>query len=98
MRRFVCRRGQVKHLRSDNGTNLVGAQTELKKALMSLNHRRIQDALLTEQIQWSLSGLAGYEDTGAGSVQSKICLFRYKHAEPHSRAEQTEDLHQGNTK
>lgn len=55
LRRFICRRGQVKHIRSDNGTNLVGAQAELKRALMSLNQRRIQDALLTEQIEWSFN-------------------------------------------
>lgn len=41
LRRFICRRGQVRHIRSDNGTNLVGAQAELKKALSSLNERKI---------------------------------------------------------
>ncbi|KAK0131909.1 hypothetical protein N1851_033296 [Merluccius polli] len=55
LRRFVCRRGQVKHIRSDNGTNLVGAQAELKKALMSLNERNIQDALLPDGIEWSFN-------------------------------------------
>lgn len=40
VRRFVCRRGQVKHIRSDNGTNLVGACTELKMALSSLNGKK----------------------------------------------------------
>ncbi|KAK0132209.1 hypothetical protein N1851_032999 [Merluccius polli] len=55
LRRFVCRRGQVKHIRSDNGTNLVGAQAELKKALISLNQRKIQDALLTDEIEWSFN-------------------------------------------
>ncbi len=55
LRRFVCRRGQVKHIRSDNGTNLVGAQTELKKALNSLNEGRIQNALLPDGIQWSFN-------------------------------------------
>lgn len=37
LRRFICRRGQVKHIRSDNGSNLVGAKAKLKKALSSLN-------------------------------------------------------------
>ncbi len=46
MRRFICRRGQVKHIRSDNGTNLVGTQKELKKALNDLNKDWIQDSLL----------------------------------------------------
>ena len=55
LRRFVCRRGQVKHIRSDNGTNLVGAQAELKKAVSSLDERRIQGALLSDGIQWSFN-------------------------------------------
>ncbi|XP_061919406.1 uncharacterized protein LOC133660184 isoform X2 [Entelurus aequoreus] len=55
IRRFVCRRGQVKHIRSDNGTNLVGAQAELKKALSSLDDRKIQGSLLSEGIQWTFN-------------------------------------------
>lgn len=55
LRRFICRRGQVKHIRSDNGTNLVGAHAKLKKALMSLNERKIQDALLPDGIEWSFN-------------------------------------------
>ncbi|KAL2102124.1 hypothetical protein ACEWY4_001292 [Coilia grayii] len=46
-RSTIKRRGQVKRIRSDNGTNLVGTHAELKKALMSLNERKIQDALLS---------------------------------------------------
>lgn len=52
---FVCRRGQVKHIRSDNSTNLVGAQAELKKALTSMHEGRIQGALLPDGIQWSFN-------------------------------------------
>ncbi|XP_067055873.1 uncharacterized protein [Acropora muricata] len=35
-RRFVCRRGPVRQLRCDRGTNLVGASRELKEALAEL--------------------------------------------------------------
>ncbi len=45
IRRFICRRGQVKHMRSDNGINLVGAERELRKALSALNQDRIQRSL-----------------------------------------------------
>lgn len=60
LRRFVCRRGQVKHIRSDNGTNLVGAQVELKKALMTLDKSKIQDALLPDGIEWSFNPPAAF--------------------------------------
>ncbi|XP_063063815.1 uncharacterized protein LOC134456380 [Engraulis encrasicolus] len=55
IKRFVCRRGQVKHIRSDNGTNLVGAHAELKRALMSLHQKKIQDALLPDGVEWSFN-------------------------------------------
>ena len=33
LHRFICRRGHVKITKSDNGTNFVGAATELKEML-----------------------------------------------------------------
>lgn len=42
LRRFMSRRGQVKHLWSDNGTNFVGAERELKEALIKLNQEAIR--------------------------------------------------------
>ena len=37
LRRFICRRGTVSSLLSDNGTNFRGAQRELKSALQEWN-------------------------------------------------------------
>ncbi len=47
IRRCMCRRGQVLHLRSDNGTNFIGAQRELRNALKSLDHDKIQSTFLS---------------------------------------------------
>lgn len=55
LRRFTCRRGQVSNLRSDNGTNFVGAERELREALVALNHHKIQAAFLQEGIKWSFN-------------------------------------------
>ncbi|XP_034530056.1 uncharacterized protein LOC117805434 [Notolabrus celidotus] len=51
-RRFVARRGQVLELRSDNGTNFVGAERELREAIGKWNHAQINDVLLQKGIKW----------------------------------------------
>ena len=39
-------------MRSENGTNFVGAEKELREALASLNHNQIQRVLFQDGIQW----------------------------------------------
>ena len=41
LRRFVTRRGN-RVLRSDNGSNFVGAQKQLEKAYNEMDHQKIQ--------------------------------------------------------
>ena len=55
LRRFVSRRGQVTHIRSDNGTNLVGAKNELQKAISEWNHNMIQKEMFQKGVQWSFN-------------------------------------------
>ncbi|KAK0135606.1 Proteoglycan 4 [Merluccius polli] len=65
IRRFVCRRGPISHLRSDNGTNFIGAKRELKDALAALNHSKIQSAFLEDGMQWSFNPPAASHHGGA---------------------------------
>ncbi|KAK6195425.1 hypothetical protein SNE40_000861 [Patella caerulea] len=51
-RRFVCRRGPVRILRSDQGSNFIGAKTELNAALKELNQNKIKATLLEDNCDW----------------------------------------------
>ena len=50
--RFTCRRGLICQLRSDQGTNFVGAKHELKAALAELDHKHIKTELLLGNCDW----------------------------------------------
>ena len=42
LRRFVARRGNIRVLRSENGSNFVGAQKELGKAYKEMDDQKIE--------------------------------------------------------
>lgn len=52
LRRFIARRGNVKLIRSDNGTNFVGAEAELRSTIKDWNQEKIHGALLQKHIRW----------------------------------------------
>ena len=54
LRRFIARRGDVRSLRSDQGTNFVGAAKELRQEVAKLKQHedRIQEAALHLRIEW----------------------------------------------
>ena len=64
IRRFIARRGTVNEIRSDNGTNLVGAQRELKREIEDWNRAQINDALLQRNIQWTFNPPGGSHHGG----------------------------------
>lgn len=61
---FISRRGQVAHLRSDNGTNFIGAERELRESLRALSQENIQGVLAQAGIQWSFNPPAGSHHGG----------------------------------
>ena len=55
LQRFISRRGQPHIIRSDNGTNLVGAERELKAAVKEWNSSKMQEFMRQEQIDWKFN-------------------------------------------
>ena len=55
LRRFIARRGQPEHIRSDNGTNLAGANKVLRNALKEWNQSQINDHLRQRDVQWTFN-------------------------------------------
>ena len=52
LRRFIARRGNPQVLYSDNGTNFVGADRELKQCIENLNQDQINNELSHKGIKW----------------------------------------------
>lgn len=54
--RFAARRGPPRRVRSDNGTNITGANRELREAVQAWNcEKGVQNALLQKQIEWEFN-------------------------------------------
>ena len=52
LRRFICRRGPVRSIRSDNGGNFVGVESELKEGLEEMDWDKVRNYLLTQSCDW----------------------------------------------
>ena len=55
LRRFISRRGFVKVLRSDNVSNFIGAEKELKEEVKQLKHSKIIDVMSRHNIEWKFN-------------------------------------------
>ena len=52
LRRMIAKRGKPRGFLSDNGTNFVGADRELRDCLDNWNKGEIQDEMAQEAIEW----------------------------------------------
>ncbi|XP_072019707.1 uncharacterized protein [Amphiura filiformis] len=55
LRRFLARRGHVKEITFDNGTNLVGASHQLVEAIKELDETALQRFASSHEIQWKFN-------------------------------------------
>ena len=52
LRRFITRRGNVKHIRSDNGTNFKGAQKELQDTIAEIKIPKVISKLVKKHVNF----------------------------------------------
>ena len=55
LRRFVSRRGCPRIIRSDNGTNFSAGEKEIRDAINTWNHQKIEKYLQQNDIQWKFN-------------------------------------------
>lgn len=55
LRRFISRRGTPKLIRTDNGTNFIGAERELREEIERWNNDRMNNFLLQKSIKWEFN-------------------------------------------
>ena len=63
-RRFSCRRGYPTDVSSDNGTNFVGADREMREGVRRLNSSTLQAALLRKEVNWHFNPPAASHQGG----------------------------------
>ncbi|XP_034081069.1 uncharacterized protein LOC117552007 [Gymnodraco acuticeps] len=64
LRRFICRRGTIKSIRTDRGTNFIGTQKELEESVKQLDNNKIKQTLLKEGIDWTFNPPSGAHHGG----------------------------------
>jgi chloramphenicol 3-O-phosphotransferase len=52
LRRMISRRGKPQRILSDNGTNFVGANRELRECLQNWNKGKINEEMVQQEVEW----------------------------------------------
>lgn len=84
LRRFISRRGPVREIRSDQGTNFIGAENELKRALQEMDDEKIKRQLLKQGTDWirnpaSASNFGGVWERQIRSVRNIMAALMKEH-------------------
>ena len=78
LRRFVCRRGYLSRINSDNGKNFVGAQKKLDHTLNVINQKIIHNELIAKKIEWIFTPPLSPWINGAVDAVVKLTKCRLK--------------------
>lgn len=72
LRCFLARRGPIRQLRSDQGTNLVGARVELRNMLNQMDQKEVRNFLLKQECDWFEFKLNTPTASHAGGVWERM--------------------------
>ena len=73
LRQFIARRGKPTVIYSDNGTNFVGANRELRKRINDWNQDKTESVLSQEGIQWVFNSPAASHMGGVWERLVRSC-------------------------
>jgi len=74
LRRFIGRRGKPSEILSDNGSNFIGAEKELRAAVKRFNDAAVEKHLIQKNIQWHFN--PSYASHMGGVWERLIRSFR----------------------
>ena len=78
IRRMMARRGQPANIWSDNGTNFVGTEKELREAVKRLDGERIGDQLSADGVQWHFNPHPRLTSGAFGNVSFSLLKERLR--------------------
>lgn len=91
LRRFMARRGQPEEIRSNNGTNFVGGERELRAAIQAWNQQRIDAFLVQKNVKWLFNPPKGSHHGGVW--ERCICtVWKVLNAIPKEQVQDDESL------
>ena len=73
LQRFFARRGMPRVIRSDNGTNFVRSDKEIRQCFNNLNHVAIQQELAVKNIEWIFNPPAAPHHGGSWERLVRSC-------------------------
>lgn len=84
LRRFIARRGPVREIRSDNGSNFVGATNELQQAIGEMDNDQIRSRLHQEGTEWifnppSASHMGGIWERQIRTTRKVLTVLLHEH-------------------
>ena len=73
LRRFFAIRGQPAKLVSDNGTQLVAAEKELREMIMGWNEKELKEFCAEKSVEWKFITPAALHHIGCAEAMVKSC-------------------------